>query len=182
MRAQKYMNNASDKFNSQTAPGVWDEELFTPSLTEADDVLGFDCPWNPLSLVMLTFFFGIISGLGLLAFNYKRLGIKGRLYSTLALALFFEILATALNIWAVNSGVLDVQDKTAMQTWRTGTKVVFVGIALLIAQTQNSRFRLFRHSDLPAGKLLKPALLAIAIGFAIDMTEAAFILPQFLKN
>src|SRR5690606_30786669 len=51
-----------------------DDALLTPSLTAADDAVGFDRPWNPWSLVMLVFFAGPLFGGVLAARNFVRLG------------------------------------------------------------------------------------------------------------
>lgn len=159
-----------------------DDELLRPSLTEDDDAVGFDQPWNPWSLVVLTFFFGITPGIGLLAFNYQRLGIKGRLYSTLAVGLVLEIGLTALHVWAVQAGWIQLQNRDDMRTFRMIARVISLLAAVIVAQTQQKRFRLFQRSDLPAGHLLKPALAAIAAGLILDAIEAAIILPVLLES
>jgi hypothetical protein len=176
------MDSQSDKFHTKMASSPLDDELFSHTLTEEDDAQGFDHPWNPWSLVMLTFFFGITAGGGLLAFNYQRLGIKGRLYSTIAIALIVEILLTAMHVWTIQSGLIDSQNRNDMRTFRLGAKVVSVLVATIIAYSQQKRFRLFGRSDLPAGNLLKPALIAIAAGSALDLLESAIILPVFLDR
>ena len=177
------MDSENEKFHSNiVSSSSFDEELFKQSLTEQDDAQGFDRPWNPWSLVMLTFFFGITAGGGLLAFNYQRLGIKGRLYITIAIVLAAEVLLTVIHLWTVQSGLIDPQNRDEMRTFRLGTKVAFVLAAAIIAQTQQKRFRLFQRSDLPAGNLLIPALIGIAVGVGLDLIETAFILPVILNR
>lgn len=177
------MDSQSDKFHVKSVPSAGlDDELLRQSLTEDDDAAGFDRPWNPWSLVMLTFFFGITTGLGLLAFNYQRLGIKGRLYATLGIAVALEILLTACHVWAVQNGLIVWGDRDDMRTLRLGTRVVSVLVAVLIAHTQQKRFRLFQRSNLPAGPLLIPAVIAIAVGIALDFMEAAIMMPFMIKR
>jgi hypothetical protein len=65
----------------------FDDDLLAPELTEADDAVGFDRPWNPWSLVTLTFFFGLPAGGSLLALNFDRLGMPGRRLPALAIAI-----------------------------------------------------------------------------------------------
>jgi nitrogen fixation-related uncharacterized protein len=175
------MNN--EKLDSETVnAALINEELFQPSLTEDDDVAGFNQPWNPWTLVVLTFFFGIVPGVGLLAFNYERLGIKGRLYGTLAVAVVIEVLATLIYVWAVQSGTVDPANRDDWRPFRFAIKAGFVLTAILVARTQQKRFRLFERSGLPAGHLLKPALAAIAVGLCLDLLEGALILPAILNR
>ncbi len=177
------MNSQNDNFDTKiTPPSQFDDELFKQSLTEADDAAGFDQPWNPWTLVMLTFFFGITTGMALLAFNYQRLGIKGRLYNTIALGLVLEFLLTAIQVWAVQLGWLDPKIRADTRTFRLVTKVFSVLVAVIVTQTQMKRFRLFQRSGLPEGALLKPALAAIAVGVALDFIEAVIILPLFIER
>lgn len=177
------MDSQGDKFSTQNSPSPqFDAELFGRSLGESDDAAGFDRPWNPWSLVVVTFFFGVTAGVGLLAFNYQRLGIKGRLYGTIAIALVLEVLLTAVYVWAVQSGLVDFRNRNDMRTLRTAIRVVSVAAAAIIAQTQKQRFRLFQRCDLPAGNLLKPALVAIGVGIALDLIETAMVLPLILER
>src|SRR5687767_10031614 len=98
------MDSPDEKFNLRSRPSsLLEDDLFRQSLTEHDDAAGFDRPWNPWSLVVLTFFFGITPGMALLAFNYDRLGIKARLYRTLAVGLVLEVALTAFYVWLVQS-------------------------------------------------------------------------------
>jgi hypothetical protein len=159
------------------APFTIDEELFRPTLSESDDAVGFDQPWNPWSLVVMTFFFGVTAGVGLLAFNYQRLGIKGRLYTTLAFALVLELLLTAVHVWAVRNGMIIIDNRGEEGAVRVAMRIVSVVAAILVAQTQRKRFELFRHSRSKAGHLLKPALLAIVAGLGVDAVKTAIILP-----
>lgn len=168
--------------SSHNAPSHFDDDLFTQSLTVEDDVAGFDRPWNPWSLVMLTFFFGVMPGIGLMAFNYQRLGIQRRLYVTLAILVLLEVLLTVAHLWAVQNGLIVWGNREDMRTVRLATRIVSVLAAVLIAQTQLKRFRLFQRSGLPAGPLLIPAVIAIAIGFAFDVLEATIMTPFMLKR
>src|SRR5690606_37884850 len=67
-----------------------------PSLTAADDAVGFDRPWNPWSLVMLVFFAGPLFGGVLAARNFVRLGQPER--SAPAIGLFVAIWLAILGV------------------------------------------------------------------------------------
>lgn len=159
-----------------------DAELLRHSLTEDDDTTGFNQPWNPWSLVVTTFFCGALPGIGLLAFNYERLGIKGRLYGTLAIAAALELCSVAVYFWVAQSGALDLTNRDDQRTLRTGVKVVLVVAALFVARTQQKRFRLFEHSGLPAGGLFKPLLIAVLLSLFIALVKGFLILPALLRK
>jgi hypothetical protein len=159
-----------------------DDDLLRPTLSEDDDALGFEEPWNPWSLVVLTFFFGLIAGGGLLAFNYRRLGMRVPVYAVLAFVAVMSCLAQGFTIWLVYSGLVDHNHRETLRNIRWGGRAFITVIAMALAQTQMKRFRLFEHSDLPSGKLLLPALGAIAISlffsFAVTTVYYFFFLPE----
>src|SRR5687768_4790814 len=95
-----------------------DDDLFTPTLTETDDAVEFDRPWNPWSLVTLTFFFGLVAGGGLLALNFRRLGIRGRLYPALAVVGVVVAASAAFLAWLAASGGISLQNEQAKDTAR----------------------------------------------------------------
>lgn len=142
-------------------------DLLTPVLTEADDAVGFDRPWTPWHLVFLTFFFGITAGGGLLALNFGRLGQPQRV----AGALVFVAVASIATMFGFALLVPEIG--------RPETKIVrraiFLAAAIGMAALQRRRHRLHEACDLPAGKLLGPALAAIAIGSGIDAGIAVLV-------
>jgi hypothetical protein len=150
--------------------GTYDDDLLAPELTEADDATGFDQPWNPWSLVTLTFFFGLLAGGGLLAFNFDRLGMPGRRVPTLALAFGATTLLIA---GALFGGWGAGEDRGTQQAWRWGVRGISVLIAMAIAAPQQKRWRIFEASGLPAGKLLRPAVVACAIALVYEIAWAA---------
>lgn len=136
-------------------------DLLTPVLTADDDAVGFDRPWNPWYLVMVAFFFGMLAGGGLLAVNFRRLG-QGRRFGPAAAV----VLATTV---ALIAGWLLLEPRTGSsralyESLRIGRRAVAVLVAIGLATLQRRRFRLLEVCDLPAGMLLGPAVLAIALG------------------
>jgi len=155
----------------------FDDDLLAPELTEADDAVGFDQPWNPWSLVTLTFFFGLLAGGSLLALNFERLGMPGRRVPVLGLVIGVTTLIIAGTAWAAGSGGLAAGNPTQRQLWRWGVRALSVLIAMAIAAPQQKRWRLFQVSGLPAGKLLWPAVAACAVALAYELVWAAVISP-----
>lgn len=145
-----------------------DDDLFSPTLTEEDDAVSFNQPWNPWSLVVLTFFFGLIAGGGLLAFNWERLGIQGRRLSTL-----FAVLAASVVLAAVSSGLAANFRGQEYQRVRRQIDVVeaaaATGIAIVISAGQRKRYRLFRQSHQAPGPLVRPAIAAAAVSLAAGL-------------
>lgn len=152
----------------------FDPSLLQPTLTEADDAVGFDRPWKPWSLVFLTFFFGIIAGGGLLAYNYERLGMKVPRNRVLAFVVAAGLLLIGTTIW-ISTTYVPPGDRDAARMVRWGSRAVSCLIAIGMAQTQQRRYRLFESTHLPAGHLLKPALAAIGAAFLIELPFAGFL-------
>jgi hypothetical protein len=148
------------------------DELFRPTLGAEDDAVDFDRPWNPWSLVVLTFFFGLIAGGGLLAFNFQRLGMKGRLYPTLALVAVASLLIVGVQFWLLESGRIVPENRESTRMVRWAGKAVSTLIAIAIAAQQQRRFRLFQVSSLPGGHLLWPALAAIGVSMLFGLIVA----------
>jgi hypothetical protein len=146
----------------------YDNDLLAPELTEADDAVGFDRPWNPWSLVTLTFFCGLLAGGGLLALNFARLGMPGRRLPTLAVVLLLTTVGVLAVAWAVGSGLITA-DASGRQTSRWVLRVGFLLAAMVIAAQQQKRFRIFHASGEPPGHLLWPAVVASAASLGYQL-------------
>src|SRR4051794_1678132 len=100
----------------------FDDALLKPTLTEADDALDFAEPWNPWSLVVLTFFFGLPAGGGLLALTSPPLGMRPRLAPALTAVIAATALMTAARLWMAAHGMPGSGDgegdTLARQGWR----------------------------------------------------------------
>src|SRR5262249_22153508 len=91
---------------------VPDDDLFTPTLTEADDAVGFRRPWNPWSLVFVAFFraavmpapWALAGGGGTLALNFARLGVRQRVLPAGALVLAAALVAHWIPVWLGGAG------------------------------------------------------------------------------
>jgi hypothetical protein len=153
--------------------GHSDDDLFTPTLTDADDAIDFDRPWNPWSLVVLTFFFGIVAGGGLLAHNFRRLGIPDRFYSTLAIVAVATVIIVAAQTAMSPGDPGSPADRDAARTVRFLGKAAACLTAMAIAAPQHRRFRLYQATGREPGRLLKPALAAILISLVVTVAVGA---------
>jgi hypothetical protein len=149
--------------------GEFDPELLRPTLTDADDAVGFDRPWNPWSLVTLTFFFGLIAGGGLVAFNFRRLGMPGRFYPALAMVATASLLVAGGMEWALAQGVVQTSDRESARLARWIVRGISCLIIIAIAAPQQRRFRLFQMSGLPGGSLWKPGIAAAVIALGLEL-------------
>jgi hypothetical protein len=150
-----------------------DDDLLTPTLTDADDAVDFDRPWNPWSLVVLTFFFGLLAGGPLLALNYERLGIRRRFWVTAAVVGVFGVGLIALYAWIIYAHpALDTVEGRRWVRW--GKQAVETLIAMGIAQPQLRRWRLFHASGLQGGNLLWWGVAAV-----LAATITQFLLGLF---
>jgi hypothetical protein len=157
-----------------------DDDLFTPTLTAGDDAAGFDEPWNPWSLVVLTFFFGLIAGGWLLAWNYARLGMPRKLVPATGLL----VLVCAAVLAAVELRLMNHLGPPGGTT-RVLATAAFKGLETLIvagvAYTQRRRYQLFLHSRLPEGKLLWYAVGAVLVSLTLEFLMRLgmfFLLPS----
>src|SRR5688500_12751591 len=137
-------------------PAAPDDDLFQPTLTEADDAEGFNKPWNPWSLVVLAFFFGLPGGGGLLAFNYERLGIRGRLLPTLALVLVVSAAIAAAQLWLRANPVGGLQGRPARRAAGLAAQGAAALAAMALAGTQRRRYRLYQATGQEPGRVLLP--------------------------
>jgi hypothetical protein len=132
-----------------------DDELFRPTLTADDDAVGFARPWNPWSLVVLAFFFGLPAGGALLSWNLYRLGAARRALPALAIAVGGTLALAAIGGWAA------VRAPEGTQAWLpVALRAAWTLVAAALATAQRKRFRVFRHTSQEEGKLLLPGALA----------------------
>lgn len=142
-----------------------DDDLFTPSLTEEDDATGFERPWNPWSLVVLTFFAGIPAGGSLLALNFSRLGIPRKVLSAVIAVILATLVFAALRAW----GLTHLSDEGQRRLFNVAQRALETLTAGAIAWTQRRRHRVFRGAVGAEGKLLLPGLLAAALSFIVQV-------------
>jgi hypothetical protein len=148
-----------------------DDDLLRPSLTEEDDAIGFDRPWDPSSLVMLAFFGGLVAGGGLLALNFRRLGLKDRFVPALLTVALSEIVWTCALIWLIGYGSHPLIDFVSWRSYGLAAHIFTCFLALVMARFQQKRYRLFKTRRLPDGKLFVPALAALAVGLVVNFVE-----------
>lgn len=160
----------------------FDDDLLLPELTEADDAIGFDQPWNPWSLVTLSFFFGLIAGGGLLALNFARLGMPGRRNATLAIVMVVATASILGTVWAFGIAPGGEVDRETQRYGRWLRQGIAVLAAMAIAAPQHSRFRLFQASGQPAGHLLRPAVIASVLSVLYQLALGAVIYYAVLRR
>jgi hypothetical protein len=146
----------------QPASAYPDDDLFQPTLTEEDDAVGIKRPWNPWSLVVLTFFFGLPAGGGLLSWNLYRLGAPRRVLPAVALVVLGTLGLAALDGW-MTFRFSDTQRQLGSVLVRAGATLVAAGLA----GAQRKRFRVFRSTGQEEGKLLLPGIAAAVLSLIV---------------
>ncbi|MCC2671215.1 MAG: hypothetical protein K0Q72_3686 [Armatimonadetes bacterium] len=134
-----------------------DDELFRPTLTADDDAVGFARPWNPWSLVVLAFFFGLPAGGALLSWNLYRLGVGRRALPAFSLVEVATLALAAIGGWAA------VRAPEGTQSWLpSALRAAWTLVAAALATAQRKRFRVFRASVAEEGRLWLPGVAAAA--------------------
>lgn len=152
-----------------------EDDLFTPTLTEEDDAVGFERPWNPWSLVVLTFFFGIPAGGGLLALNHSRLGVPRKALRAVLLVITATLLFAGLRGW----GITYLHEESQLRLLNLGQKAVETLTAGALAWTQQRRYRVFRGSAGEPGRLPLPGILAAVLSLIVQMALAMLFASVF---
>ena len=148
-----------------------DIDLFTPSLTEDDDAVGFDSPWHPWSVVFAAFFCGAFGGGALMAWNFHRLGMRGRVWPC---ALTFAALGVAI-LFASVALRPDLSDPADARIARYAVRAATVLVAMGFASAQKRRFGIFTASGGEPGKLLLwgVAMFVLNAGLQIALLTGA---------
>jgi len=149
----------------------FESDLFQPSLTERDDAAGFDRPWNPNTLAVLTFFFGLPAGGGLLALNFWRLGMRKWTIPTAVFVAITWLTTHCGVVWYYLAAKPDADEKWWI---RLGIRVGNIAIALVLARLQRQRYRLSQMTDAPQGKLFWPAVIASVLSVVATYALAFF--------
>ena len=148
-----------------------DDELLRPVLTEEDDAVGIERPWNPWSLVVLAFFFGLPAGGGLLSWNLYRLGVPRRMLPALLVVFVGSLGLAMLDGW-LSPRLSEKQQPLALIAVRAGTTLIAAGLA----RAQRKRFRVFRHTGKDEGKLFLPGLVAAVLSLLLlGILHAVFV-------
>jgi hypothetical protein len=142
-------------------------DLLTPTLGAEADVSGFDRPWRPWSLVMLSFFFGLVAAGGLIAVNWSRMGRPGRVFPTLSVAGLGAVLLAAGQVWAGFHAPGSWREAGGSGITLSG-QVVAVTVSLLLSAPQRRLYQIYRQGREPQGSLLWPAVGAVAVGLPAE--------------
>ena len=155
------------------------DDLLSATLDERHDLQGFRRPWNPDTLVFLSFFIGAWAGGWLVAENFRRLGLKQRFMPFLAAFIAIGSASVGLALWMMHGkGELFYEENKIYS--RLGHRILTVALALLAAYYQRNRWRIFDASGKRRGELWTAALAAFAV--AISFRFVIFFAADYLSH
>lgn len=142
-----------------------DSDLFTSVLDERDDLVGFQKPWRPGSLVFLCFFAGPFCGGALMGWNFRKLGMTRWVWPCwLVFAgaglLVYGVLASRMD------GRAEVEDH---QLVKNLLRALWILIALVFAHYQKRRFQIFEAGDEEPASLWIPGIIAILVSLLVTL-------------
>jgi len=126
-------------------------------------------PWNPWSLVVVTFFGGPLGGGWLLARNFTRLGERHKETWCLLAFLALTLLLSLGFVWWSQLGPGAGPSETSSALPRLGARAVSTLAAVVVASLQSRRYQVFERSGGKPGKLLGVAIAAIVVGGLIHV-------------
>jgi hypothetical protein len=137
------------------------DDLFSPSLTEEHDAKGFDKPWSPDGLVLLSVFCGLPGAGVFWVDNWRRLGkAKHQISTAAAIVIFSGVLLTTAE-WLQLTGVVPRETRGSWISF--GMRLAGIVVAIVIAHHQRKRYRLFELTGLPKGKWIIPIVVSLAV-------------------
>jgi hypothetical protein len=158
-----------------------DPDLFQPTLEEHDDLTQIDKPWNPQTITVLGFFFGMVAAGILFGWNFKRLGEPRKQLPTVVGFLLLNTVMIFVVIFGIGAGWWGQDAKQVIKYVGRGLTIV---VSLLVARRQTPRYRMAQYLDAPLGSLWVPGILALVVGtaaqFAIAM--AAALVTAMFRN
>lgn len=125
------------------------KELFRPTLTEADDDLGFAAPWSPYAALWAAFLGGLPAAGWMLAVNFRRLGLRAWAAPSLIGALVMWVATSTAVVIGYADGTLEVGERTLVRMLLRAIAVVSAG---LVVVRQRRRWRLYESLDRPTGR------------------------------
>lgn len=140
-----------------------------PCLTEEDDAVEFDRPWNPTNLLLLTFFGGLPAGGVLFALNERRLGRPEHFTRTLVVMIGASLVVYGVLAYLRVAGIFTAGEGDVKSVSRLVVRGISVGVAMIFSWQQSKRFRLAEMHDVEMGKHLAPVLLALVLGVVAVM-------------
>ncbi|WP_372364946.1 hypothetical protein [Candidatus Uabimicrobium sp. HlEnr_7] len=144
-----------------------DNDLLSPTLTIEDESIGIDEPWNPNIILFITFFFGLITGGLLLAYNFGRLGMGKYLRLTIIITIFLATIISVCTFLLIAENIIDVKNSKEKTLLRVGQRGLSLFIAFCIIRKQRKRYRLAQMCDIENGSLWSPAIAAIVAAIFI---------------
>ncbi len=154
-----------------------------PEQTEVSDSGRGPAPWDPMLLLLLTFFSGLIAGGVLLGMNCARLNKPQRLKWTVALTAMFGLSMNAVTAWLLSS-VPEISggDATTVAPWLVLACMRGSSLALTycLAAWQIRTYRKPPTGSVPRERLARHATLATVLGTALDLALVAFVFQALL--
>lgn len=158
------------------------DDLLRPTLSEQDDVSGFDEPWNPYNILYPTFFGGFLAGGVLYGLNFTKLG-QDRYRIPTFIGTAVAVLGVAiLGNWLAATGKIAGDDRMSLSIFRFGQRFASLALGWLLATRQTRRFRLYEESGLKARKLLWPGLIMVGLGTIAQLVLWGMIRVLFFKS
>jgi uncharacterized membrane protein YfcA len=134
--------------------------LLTPTLTVSDDVAEVREPWNPSTLLYLSFFFGLPAGGVLAALNYRRFGRAKRVFPTLMVAMVASFVLSGASVWLFLTQAPPFGEQAVRSVARLLMQGISVGVTYLLSRDQHRLFRAATLAHKTPGSLLIPGLIA----------------------
>ncbi len=155
------------------------EDLFRPTLTEADDDHGFAGPWSPYVALWAAFLGGLPAAGWLLAENFRRLGLRSWAVPSLIGALVSWVVASlGIVVWYTN-GPLEAGERSLM---RILLQALAVGFAGLVSMRQRRRWQLYQTLERPAGKPWMHLVAAIPLSWLASLMLVSFLYAKLRSN
>jgi len=137
----------------------FDDDLFTPTLTRADNAEGFGAPHDTQGMPLIAFFGGPVAAGWVVIRNYKNLDMHDHARKALIAFSLLTLACCAFTLWAQSRALPPRGIRLACQ-------VACVVAAYRAKSIQANRFRLFQANGGDAKPMLLPGLLMIMVGLA----------------
>ena len=112
------------------------QDLLQPTLTTEDEPTGIHEPLDTGIILLITFFFGIVTGGLLLAWNFIRLGMPKYIRATLVIAILCHFCTDLTGQIVVKKEIVDVKKPQHRTLLRTAKRVVYLLTAFAIVRKQ----------------------------------------------
>ncbi len=140
-----------------------DSDLFTAVLDEKDDLVGFQKPWRPGSLVFLCFFAGPFGGGALMGWNFRKLGMTRWVWPC-----WLVFAGTGLVAYGVLvSRMVGMDEAGDEYLAKNLLRALWILLALVFAHFQKRRFQIFEAGDEEPASLWIPGIIALLVAMLV---------------